>query len=220
MHCRAHAYELFTCELPHLETTQGLWRAAIAVSMHELDDVDPVALDDAPAAIARQVRDRVRSDHPEALLAHLHEVMFDELGFTGNTEDYYDAANSYVPLVLERRLGLPITLTLVYKCVAERVGLRVHGVNAPWHFIAEVELDEGAMLVDPFCGGRTLKPAEAFEQMQRAGGLPVPRDKRLLKRATHRQWLARILQNLMNVFHGTQREEDLAAMVELQQLLS
>ena len=64
-----------------------------------------------------------------AVLAHLHEVLFDEEGFAGNVDDYYNVANSYLPVVLETRRGIPISLTLLYKLVAERLGLPVQGVK-------------------------------------------------------------------------------------------
>jgi regulator of sirC expression with transglutaminase-like and TPR domain len=77
----------------------------------------------------------------------------------GNATDYYNPRNSYLPLVLKTREGLPITLTLVYKCVLDGLGLTVHGINAPGHFMAGVEsadadgAEPARMLVDPFEGG-------------------------------------------------------------------
>ena len=219
IYCRSVPYELFASQLPKLETTAGLVTASIAVSMHELHDVDPSQVTAALRHIADDVRGRVHGSEPRALLAHLHDVLFDELKFLGNTEDYYNPMNSYLPTVLVQRRGLPITLTLIYKCIAEQVGLRVHGINAPWHFMAGVEMNGQIMLVDPFHGGQMLHRDEAFERMEHAVGEKLPRDDRLLARATPRQWLARILQNLMNVFYRASRRDDLAAMVELQTLL-
>jgi len=206
-------------QLPCLETTEGLVRGAVAVSMHELADADASQVERGISAIADSVRRRVRGTDARALAAHLHHVLFDDLGFTGNVEHYDDPANSYLPLVLERRTGLPITLSLLYRCVAERVGLACVGVNAPWHFIASVTVGDDTMLVDPFHGGRTLKVEEAFEQMSRMVGASVPRDERLLAAATHRQWLARICRNLVNAFHRAGRDSDRAAMHELESLL-
>ncbi len=220
MHCRPYARDLFAAQLPTLETTRGLLRAATAICMHDLDNVDPTEIDKSLCTIAEDVRRRIRTQQPRALLAHLHAVMFDEMGFHGNADDYYDPANSYLPAVIEYRRGLPITLTLIYKCIAEQVGLTVYGVNAPWHFIAEVLIDDRPMYVDPFHGGRTLKRQEVFEQIEAIAGDPVPDDGRFLARATHRLWLARMLQNLINVFHGSGRAADEAAMAELQSLLS
>lgn len=220
MHCRRHAHELFSAQLPDLETTPALLRAAAAIGMHELGNVDPGGIDQSLRAIGDEVRRRVRTPSPNALLAHLHAVMFDEMGFRGNAQDYYNPTNSYLPVVLEKRHGLPITLTLIYKCVAEHIGLTVHGVNAPWHFIAEVLIDGRPMYVDPFHRGRTLKRREVFEQIESITSEPVPKDDRALARATHRLWIARMLQNLINVFYRSGRAHDVAAMAELQSLLT
>jgi regulator of sirC expression with transglutaminase-like and TPR domain len=157
------------------------------------------------------------------MLAHLHDVLFDVLGFRGNTEDYYRAANSYLPEVLRTRRGLPITLTLVYRRVADGVGLVVHGVNAPGHFLAEVDErhtgERRSMYVDPFFGGGLLSKAEVFERISQATGRDVEPAPEHLRRASPQQWLSRMLHNLQAVYAATGRERDLLAMQELQTLL-
>ena len=115
---------------------------------------------------------------------------------------------------------------LIYKLVADRLGLVVHGVNAPGHFLAEVELDRSpergqvsSMYVDPFFGGGMLKEHEVWMRIAEATGQSVPSSSRVLTRATHRQWLARMLNNLQAVFASQSRERDVYAMQELQGLL-
>ena len=116
--------------------------------------------------LAETVRRRVHSTNVDAKLAHLHDVLFDVVGFSGNVEDYYNPANSYLPEVLRTHRGLPITLVLIYKCVAEQVGLVVRGINSPGHFLAAVKSAatdreptkrSDWMYVDPFYGGELLK---------------------------------------------------------------
>src|SRR5687768_11902139 len=124
MCCASRAFHLLARQLPTINSPDALLNGAIAISMHQMEDVDPAEVDTTIQQYADAVRARVRGSQPQALLAHLHEHLFDELGFTGNTEDYYNTANSYLPAVLATRRGLPITLSLVYKLVAERVGLR------------------------------------------------------------------------------------------------
>jgi regulator of sirC expression with transglutaminase-like and TPR domain len=212
---RPNAYRLFRAQMPRIETLDGLLMAAIAVSMHEMSDVRPDQVDERISAYARQVRSRVRGDSQQALLAHLHDVLFDEEGFIGNSDNYYQPYNSYLPAVLDSRRGLPITLALVYKGVAERAGLKVAGINAPLHFLAGVEMGNDVMLVDPFFSGRVLSKDEAFERIEQAAGRTVARVDQMLPKATHRQWIIRVLQNLMNIFQHEGREEDYRAMVEL-----
>lgn len=218
-YCRQEAYELFARQMPVIETSQGLLTAAVAMSMHELDDVSAEVIDRSVTGFADAVRKRVRSNSTEALLAHLHDVLFEEAGFVGNVEDYYNPLNSYVPAVLASKRGLPITLSLIYKVVAERVGLDVVGVNAPLHFMAAVRDGEKRMLIDPFFGGRALSEEEALSRLDQIAGSPVPRADDMLPIATHRQWIARMLQNLINVFAHVGLENEMKAMMELRRLL-
>ena len=218
-YCRPAAFESFAAQLPRIDTTDGLVHAAIAVSMHELDKVEPRQIDDELTSLAYSVRSRVRSKQPRALLAHLHQVLFDDLGLAGNSEDYYNAENSYLPAVLKSRRGLPILLSLIYKCVAERVGLTVHGVNSPGHFVVAVELAEQLSLIDPFHRGRVLSREEMSEQVAQLTGQMLLRPNDALPLATHRQWIARILVNLIGVFSQHGPPESLNAMRELLGLL-
>jgi regulator of sirC expression with transglutaminase-like and TPR domain len=217
--CHVGAYELFAAQMPALDTTDGLLRAAVAVSMHAFDDVDPDDIDQRLSALAARVRSRLRGKSVQATLAHLHQVLFEEEGFSGNMHDYYHPLNSHLPAVLESRRGIPITLALVYKVVAERVGLVVDGINAPGHFLARVQVDRAGMIVDPFFRGTVLTDEEAYRRMEKATRRQVPRSADFLRAATHYEWISRILANLRHIFAAHRRTEDLAAMDELSGLL-
>ena len=227
-YCHPAAHTAFAREMPHVDTTRGLFRAAFAIAQHER----PAANVDQSEATIHQLADtvngRVRSANSEARLAHLHDVLFDVVGFSGNIEDYYNPANSYLPDVLAKRRGLPITLVLVYKCVAEEVGLLVRGINSPGHFLAAVLCQESRnsrtagekwLYVDPFYGGGLLTDDDVFRRIVESTGRDDPPSRAWLAPASHRQWLARMLNNLQAVFAHTGRERDLYAMQELQELL-
>jgi regulator of sirC expression with transglutaminase-like and TPR domain len=231
-YCHAGAYNAFSNALDDVETTPGLFRAAFAIARHE----NPAAnVNEAKAVVAElteTVRRRVHSASVEAKLAHLHDVLFDVVGFTGNIDDYYNPANSYLPDVLRTRRGLPITLTLIYKCVAEGVGLSVRGINSPGHFLAAVKSAEAPpaasgpnrpsawMYVDPFYKGELLDSADVCRRIAETTGLVADNPAQWLAPAGHRQWLNRMLNNLQAVFAHTGRERDLYAMQELQELLT
>jgi len=235
VHCRPRAYEFLAAHMPVIETTEGLLGCATAVSMHQIDRVDFSQIEADIEGIARLVRDRVHSRHPEAIVAHLHQVFFDEQGFAGNVEDYYSPTNSYLPRILETHRGLPISLSLLYKCVAERAGLRVYGIGSPGHFLAGVDMREkpagpdeappdtrSLMLVDPFLGGVALSFEEAIDRIaQIMGGAKIEDEEAvdLLPVSSHREWIMRIIQNLINVFGSTGRHTDLAAMLEMRSLV-
>jgi regulator of sirC expression with transglutaminase-like and TPR domain len=217
--CRPQAFHFFKRQLPILDTTPGLLNASIAIAMHAMDDVDPSDIGSKLQSLAQRITSRVRSRRSDVRLAHLHEVLFEEEAFRGNQDDYYNPLNSYLPAVLEQRHGIPITLSLVYKVVAEHLELSVEGVNAPGHFLVRVMTDDGWMLVDPFYNGGILTDEEAFERMERVTGRPVPRSGRYLAKASHSQWLSRMLVNLQHIFAVRDQRHNLAAMSELQTLL-
>jgi regulator of sirC expression with transglutaminase-like and TPR domain len=227
-YCHPAAYAAFARAMSHVDTTRGLLRAACAIALHENLDADVDQAEATIGQLAGTVKSRVRSPNPQSKLAHLHDVLFDVVGFGGNIEDYFSPANSYLPDVLATRRGLPITLVLIYKCVAEEVGLVVRGVNSPGHFLAAVQCPEPGrssatndswMYVDPFYGGGLLTEEDVFRRIAEATGRDDPPSPEWLAHATHRQWLARMLNNLLAVFAHTGRERDLYAMQELQSLL-
>ena len=227
-YCRPAAYAAFAREMPRVDSTRGLFRAAFAIALHEWPEADIAQAEAIVAELTDTITRRVHSPSPQARVAHLHDVLFDVAGFRGNVDDYYNPANSYLPIVLEKHRGLPITLSLVYKCVAEGVGLEVHGINAPGHFLTAVRCPEpgaaersadGWMYVDPFYGGELLEPKDVFHRIREATGRDVPDVPEWLAPASHAGWLHRMLHNLQAVFARTGRERDLYAMQELQQLL-
>jgi regulator of sirC expression with transglutaminase-like and TPR domain len=144
----------------------------------------------------------------EERVASLNGFLFDELGFSGNTRDYYDPRNSYLNQVLERRTGIPITLSILYLEIGRRIGLAFEGVSFPGHFLVRLRL-RGAMLVlDPFSGGDALAESELRARLARVipegatGGVPVdalPLDT-FLEAAGKRQILARLLRNLKGIY--------------------
>jgi regulator of sirC expression with transglutaminase-like and TPR domain len=218
--CQPDAYKLFIEQLPSLHTNASLLRAAIAVSMHALDDVDPERIEQRLEIMSLRVRERSPSRSPSAIIANLHDVLFEEEDFRGNMERYYNALNSYVPAVLNTRRGIPVVLSLLYKIVGEWAGLTVHGVNAPGHFMVRVRCENSWAIVDPFFGGQLLKRDEAFQRLERIAGKGLPHHDQLLATPSHQQWLVRILGNLRQIFAAEGRRDDLAAMTEMSNALT
>lgn len=219
-YCRQEAYRYFVQQQPTLASTESLVRSAVAVSMHALDDVDPDRTLQRLQVLGLRVRERSPSHSDSAILANLHAALFEEEGFAGNLERYYNALNSYLPVVLNTRRGLPIVLGLIYKAVGEYAGLAVEGINAPCHFLVRVRCDGHWMIVDPFFGGQMLTREEAFDRLDRVAGKRLPHYDEFLSPATHTQWLARLIGNLRQLFATEGRRDDLAAMTELSQALA
>jgi len=220
--CHPRAFELFAGQLARLDDSpDALLYAAVAIGMHELPEADPVIVDRQISDLAEAIRRRVTHPSIQSLLAHGHELLFEELGFAGNVDDYYDPTNSYLPLVLETRRGIPITLALVYVEVMRRLGVPAEGVAAPGHFLVAVR-DRGndsVVYIDPFNGGRLLTEQEVHDMIEQIASFPLPQVHRLLPVAAPRLWLTRMLRNLQAVFAQRNRSHDFAAMRELAALL-
>ena len=217
--CSPDAYRLLADQLPVINSADALIQGASAVALHQLKSADPTRVDDTLQGYVDTIRARVRGSQPQALLAHMHEYLFEDLGFAGNTLDYYNTSNSYLPAVVETKLGLPITLCLIYKAVAERLGFRTWGVGLPGHFLCGLDLEGSRLLVDPFAQGRILTPDEARDRMREIFGEEAEWSEDLLRPASNRHWLTRMLQNLLNIFGSSGAYRDVAAMLEMEILL-
>jgi regulator of sirC expression with transglutaminase-like and TPR domain len=217
--CSPDAYRLLADQLPVINSADALVQGASAVAMHQLKSTDPTRVDETLQGYVDTIRARVRGSQPQALLAHMHEYLFEDLGLAGNTLDYYNTSNSYLPAVLETKLGLPITLCLIYKAVAERLGFRTWGVGLPGHFLCGLDLEGSRLLVDPFAQGRILTPDEARDRMREIFGEEAEWSEDLLRPASNRHWLTRMLQNLLNIFGSSGAYRDVAAMLEMEILL-
>jgi regulator of sirC expression with transglutaminase-like and TPR domain len=145
----------------------------------------------------------------------LNQFLFDDLGYRGNTSAYYDARNSYLNEVIDRRTGIPITLSILYMEVGRRVGLPLDGVSFPGHFLVRLRLRGGTLVLDPFSGGAPLSEDELRERLQRvipegaSGGVPLAELplQQFLEPASKRQILSRLLRNLKGIYRETDKPE-------------
>lgn len=162
---------------------------------------------------------------PEAVaedrIIALNEFLFDDLGFGGNVDNFYDPRNSYLNEVIDRRTGIPITLAVLYMEIGRRIGLAFEGVSFPGHFLVRLPLRGGTLVLDPFSGGAPLAEPELRERLKRViprvvgasepGGVPVtdlPLDQ-FLEPASNRQILARLLRNLKGIYREKDQPERL-----------
>jgi regulator of sirC expression with transglutaminase-like and TPR domain len=178
-----------------------LARAALAIAREEYPDIDEArylrVLDEFAAQVMRGLPAGALA---ERRVGRLNSVLFHELGFAGNQADYYDPKNSFLNEVIERRTGIPITLSVMYIEVGRRCGLRVDGIAFPGHFLCKVSLDEGELIVDPFYRGQLLGLAEIKRRLATALGEGARLDARILRPARPREILARMLQNLRAIY--------------------
>lgn len=156
-------------------------------------------------------------DDPLRAVHRLREFLFDEEGFRGNADDYYDPGNSCLNRVLERKLGIPITLSVLMMEVGRRVGLRVHGVGLPGHFVVSAGVGTEAVLLDPFDGGTVLTQETAADVVARALGRRVTLTAEHFAPVTKRHILVRMLANLKGAY--VRREEWAKSLAIVERLL-
>jgi regulator of sirC expression with transglutaminase-like and TPR domain len=219
-YCNPRAFSAFVTSIADLEHPGGLLSAATAISLHFLPHESLRPSIESVMDMVATVRARVHSAAPEALVARLHEVMFDELGFIGSDQDYYAIENSLIPRVLQTKRGIPITLSLIYYTVGRLVGLAIEGVNSPGHFLVRVHMSGDTMLVDPFHGGRVLSAVEGVAMIERVVQQPWQDDVDWFPTCQPRQWLERILNNLRSTLIHSGDYKEVAAMRELQSVLN
>lgn len=186
-----------------------LLEAAAAVAQDDDPSLDPLAALSEIDALAATLRRRLPADAaPMMRLRQLNRYFFQELGFAGNVNDYYDPRNSHLHEVLQRRRGIPITLALLYVEMAHQVGLKACGVAFPGHFLVKLNLPLGEVVLDPF-NGRSLSREELQERLQpylREQGLVGDFEMPLalfLQSATPRDTLARLLRNLKEIHRSS-----------------
>lgn len=194
-----------------IDLVEGLhWIGAYLRSNQSIDDPH-----DAIDALANEVRSRlVGVDEPGERLGVLCRYLSQECGFRGNLDDYYDPANSYLDRVLERRTGVPITLSVVYLEVARRVGVALDAISFPYHFLIASRDVEGVFL-DPFHGGRVLTEDDCRAMLERFTDGRVDFHPRFLQPVSERDVLVRVTRNLKLVHVKRERFAEAIAAADL-----
>ena len=203
------ALEPFTELLSGGDERIELARACLLIAEDAYPGLDVEGYVTEVARLALRLRTRLsRTAGAEEKVVELNQFLFDELGYTGNADDYYDPRNSYLNEVMDRRTGIPITLSVLYIELGRKIGLPLEGVSFPGHFLVRVRMRGGMLVLDPFAGGEPQSDDELRGRLERViprdatGGIPVrelPLEQ-FLEPATNRQILARILRNLKGVY--------------------
>lgn len=147
----------FECIVGQPEEVIDVAEGALVIASDEYPELDVERYLTRLTAMAEYVRSHIpRGGDPRKAVDVLDRYLFGELGFGGNRENYYDPRNSYLNDVLERKVGLPITLSIVYLAIGRRLGLPVFGVGLPGHFIVKWEDSRARIFIDPFNRGEIL----------------------------------------------------------------
>jgi regulator of sirC expression with transglutaminase-like and TPR domain len=195
------ARQQFTEIVARSEDTLNLAEAALLVAKEEYPDLDTRYYLGRLDRMADEVRSRLCEEEiPERRLEALNRYLFESLGFKGNRDDYYDPRNSFLNDVLDRRTGIPITISTVYLEVGWRVGMPLQGVGFPGHFLVKYAGRGGEVVIDPFGRGAILTKDDCQDCLDRIFGQRVQFHPGLLAATSKRQILIRILRNLKGIY--------------------
>ena len=176
-------------------------RAALLIAQAEYPALEVQVYLDRLNGMASEIRPRLSpEERPERLVAELNAYLFGEESFHGNAADYYDPRNSYLNDVLDRRTGIPITLSLLYMELGRRLGLEIEGIGLPGHFIIRCPSERGGILVDPFGQGEVLTIEDCRRRVREMYGQSLEFGPELLRAAGPREIVVRMLSNLKGAY--------------------
>lgn len=151
--------------------------------------------------ISSKARPHVKLNDPLQKQAEcLAGFLFEEHGLRGNEEDFFDPRNSYLNDVIDRRLGIPITLSMIFLHVANNLGVAAHGISLPGHFIVAVRNDDLDVLLDPFNGGQVLSRTDCEILVRSTSGYKGAFEPSWLVPVSPKNVLVRMLNNLRMVY--------------------
>jgi regulator of sirC expression with transglutaminase-like and TPR domain len=200
------------------ESVFPLDRAALTLALEEYPGLSIEQYLHRIDALAAQVEVLVGQDRaPINVLESLKQVLFIQEGLKGNKEEYYDPRNSYLNEVLDRKLGIPISLSIIFMEVARRIAFPVEGVGLPGHFLVKYADADREILIDPFENGKSVSQAECQELLDQIYGGSVSMQQSFLQPMDKKAIISRMLFNLKAIYY--QREEYTKALSTVERIL-
>ena len=154
------------------------------------------------------------AERPMEAIESINYQLFEIEGFRGNQKDYYDPRNSFLNDVIDRKTGIPITLSVLYMEVGRRIGLNLEGVGMPGHFIVKCKQDGWEIFVDPFGGGEILLEEDCQRKLTQLPGKDFQFNRSCLDAVNHRQILTRMLHNLKAIYWNQQNYTKALGIIE------
>jgi regulator of sirC expression with transglutaminase-like and TPR domain len=221
--------EPFAQAVGHEDTRIDLAQACLMIAQDAYPALDVERYLGDIERLALRLRARMpRGTAAEERIAALNEFLFEDLGYCGNADEYYDPRNSYLNDVIDRKTGIPITLSVLYMELGRRVGLPLEGVSFPGHFLVRVQVRGGVLVLDPFAGGLPQSEADLRSRLKRvipegvAADVPVAELTldQFLEPASKRQILARVLRNLKAIYRELDKPERMLEVLNRMLVLS
>ncbi len=201
------------------DSSFNIAECALIVARHEYPSLDVPGYLRQLDQMAECLRLRLPADAGKPhVISMLNHYLFRELGYAGNRDNFYDPRNSFLNDVIDRRIGIPITLSILYMEIGRRVGVTLQGVSFPGHFLAKYVTDQGVIVLDPFNQGISLSEADLRERLRQSGGgvdsLDMPLSA-LLRAATPHEILLRLARNLKAIYSNAGELEKAIATANL-----
>jgi regulator of sirC expression with transglutaminase-like and TPR domain len=177
----------------------------------------------------REIFDRMVADlqpriakmhYPLKVVQEINQYLFAEQGFRGNDSDYYDSRNSFITDVLERRLGIPLSLSLVYMVISDRLGFPMDGISFPAHFIIRPRHPDLEIFIDPYNKGEILFPEDCAAKLTQLYGYEIPLQPEYLEPVSIRRILDRLLTNLKLIYLRRREPDKALAAIERSLMLN
>jgi len=195
------ARQYFYREIHQAEKNINLAKAALYIAQEEYSDLDPEEYLNALDTMAEEIEERLPSEtYPLRVIQCINNYLYNDLGFTGNSDDYYDPRNSYLNQVIDRKTGIPITLSLVYLEIAQRIDFPMVGIGMPGHFLVRPDFPDVGIYVDAFNQGEILFEQDCEQRLSQIYQQPVIISPSLLEPVTPRRFLSRMLMNLKMIY--------------------
>ncbi len=206
----------FYQEINQPDAQINLAKAALYFAQVEYPNLEVDQYLNALDAIANKVKERLPNTfYPLKVIKTINQYLFDDLGFQGNSNNYYDPRNSYLNEVISRRTGIPISLSVVYLEIAKRINFPMVGIGMPGHFIIRPNFEDAGIFVDVFNRGEILFEQDCEARLREIYSQPVKLEPHFLEPVSHRQILGRMLTNLKYIYINCQEYAKVLPIIEL-----
>ena len=199
------------------DTQINLAQGALMVARLEYPELDITTYLQRIEQMAQDIRASLPTNPNAAeTLARLNHVLFVEQGYEGNSSHYYDPRNSFLNDVIDRKLGIPISLSILYIELARVLGVPLDGVSFPGHFLVKLEIDNGAIVLDPYFGGISLTEDDLEDRIQEYYGEQLKRHhyQGLLVTSSKKDIIVRVMRNLRNLYMQEKQWEKALTMAD------
>lgn len=204
---------------PDLQMTiDHLLEGALAIAWEEYPRMDLGHYREMCDRMVADLQSRLAKIHyPLKVIQEINQYLFVEQGFAGNDHDYYDPRNSFINDLLDRRLGIPLTLSLVYMVISDRLGFPMDGISFPGHFIIRPQHPDLEIFIDPYHKGEILFPEDCAAKLKQLYGYDIPLQPEYLEPVSIRRILERLLNNLKMIY--LRRREPAKALAAIERSL-